>query len=148
MTKAGVRRQTFLEFKKKLIQNTESKSSEDSKTSLSSDNCQFVTKSKKYLKIHILKQHERLEQIDGNISLNSTIKEVVEDTVTIPKCEHMPYQKCDTCSKCDFCYKQFKEMRYLSIHWIEISWYHMLGEALKNSEGDVRLYMEKLISWV
>ena len=62
----------------------------------------------------MVKQRESLGQLDGNVSLNSTIK---VDTETIQKCEHMQYQKCDSRSKCDFCDMKFKDLRDLRIHF-------------------------------
>ena len=83
--KRNARRKTFLESKKK---QTESKSAEDSITFISCDLCDFVTQSRKDLNIHMVKQHERLKQLDGNLSLNSTIKEDISAFKT--NCSKIP----------------------------------------------------------
>ena len=62
------RRKLFLEFKQ-----TEAKSAGDNGKLFSCDVCDFAGTSRKDLKIHMTRQHKDLEQLDGNISLNSTI---------------------------------------------------------------------------
>jgi hypothetical protein len=64
------RRQIFLESKQ-----TGSKSAEENGKLFSCDVCDFSEKSRKDLNIHMNRQHNYLEQLDGNMSLNSTVIE-------------------------------------------------------------------------
>ena len=71
------RRQNFLEAKQNTAKQTGTTSAESSKN-LKCDVCDFVFKSRKELNIHMVKDHAVLEQLDGNVSMNSTDDE--EDT--------------------------------------------------------------------
>ena len=62
---------------KKILESkqTGSKSAEENGKLFSCDVCDFSEKSRKYLNVHKNRQHKDLEQLDGNMSLNSTVVE-------------------------------------------------------------------------
>ena len=62
------RRKLFLESKQ-----TGSKSAEENGKLFSCDVCDFSEMSRKDLNVHMIRQHKDLEQLDGNMSLNSTV---------------------------------------------------------------------------
>ena len=84
------RRQEFLEQRKpeeteeNAAKETEVKSAECSEM-LSCNVCDISTKSRKDLNIHMLKQHKDLEQLNGNVSLNSTVVEEHKELYTKPE---------------------------------------------------------------
>ena len=51
----------------------ESKPGEENRKLFSCDVCDFSEKSRKDLNVHMNRQHKDLEQLDGNMSLNSTV---------------------------------------------------------------------------
>ena len=69
---------------------TESKSAEKL---FSCDVCDFSETSRKDLNIHMIKQHKDLEQLDGNISLNSAV--VDEQKLEMPT--EPTLNECITC---------------------------------------------------
>ena len=57
--------------------------SDDKSENLTCDLCDLFARSRKYLNVHMLRYHMDLEQLDGNISLNSTdVEEHKKDTTT------------------------------------------------------------------
>ena len=62
------RRKLFLESKQ-----TGSKSAEENGKLFYCDVCDFSEMSRKDLNVHMIRQHKDLEQLDGNMSLNSTV---------------------------------------------------------------------------
>ena len=72
------RRQQFLDSKNSLEEHekqTEPQSAVNKSSSLSCDICDFSANSNIGLKLHMQKQHENIEQLDGNTSLNSSANE-------------------------------------------------------------------------
>ena len=75
-----IRRNTFL--KKKLEQTK-------SENCFTCELCEFLAESRKQLNIHMVKEHDKLDQLDGNTSLNSTtvedkVKEVIIEEESVP----------------------------------------------------------------
>ena len=49
--------------------------SAESSENTTCDVCDSIFKSRKELNIHVMKEHSVLEQLDGNVSMNSTVDE-------------------------------------------------------------------------
>ena len=71
------RRQLFLQSKQ-----TGSKSAEENVKLFPCDVCDFSEMSRKDLNIHMNTQHKDLEQLDGNLFLNSTVVEDLKQDLT------------------------------------------------------------------